>query len=102
MVVGNAKHGIEWNLVNGLNEKAADTVEMSVQERNDALVKVDVADIYSAKEMEAILLVGNRWNDYANKAESIPPVVHKSPTLPWGCERVLLTQDIIFDDTTMY
>ena len=110
MVVGNVQQGIEWDLINGLNEKAEreeeddddddndDVVAMSVQDRNQVLVKDQIAQIYHGKEMEALLLIGNRWTDYAKESTFVPPVVHKSPTIPWGCERVLLTQDVILDD----
>lgn len=106
MVVGNnTKESIRWNLVNGLNKNNNDDedfiLEESVEDRNQALVRNEVAQIYAAREQEAVLLIGNRWVDYAKDASrvsNIRPVVHKSPTLPWGCERVLLTQDIILDD----
>jgi len=74
-------------------------VEESVTDRNQALVRDDVAEIYVAREQEAVLLAGNRWNEYAKDAtQTLQPVVHKSPTRHWGQERVLLTQDVILDN----
>lgn len=104
MVVGNIQQGVKWDLINGLNESDNndndndDVVAMSVHDRNQVLVNDRVVEIYQAKEMEAALLIGNRWADYAKDSTLLPPVVHKSPTIPWGCERVLLTQDVLFDD----
>lgn len=100
MIVGNTKEGINWSLVNGFDENVEDTVQMSVQERNRALVKESVAECYTAKEMEAIILVGNRWGAFSKEESHIPPVVHRSPTLLLGQARVLLTQDIILEDVT--
>jgi hypothetical protein len=110
MVTGN--DSINWKLlINGLNnnnnaQEDNDTddefvvLEESVQDRNRALVETD-AKIYSAREQESVLLIGNRWVDYAKdgaQASTVPPVLHKSPTIPWGLERVLLTQDVVLDD----
>lgn len=108
MVVGNIEQGIAWELINGLNENHHsnndddndhhDVVALSVHDRNQVLVKDRISEVYQGKEMEAVLLIGNRWADYAKDSTFLPPVVHKSPTIPWGCERVLLTQDILYDD----
>ena len=105
MVVGdNVNESINWNLLfNGLNSAEDEDQESivvedySLQDRNLALVDEKLAKIYRAQAQEAVLLMGHRWADFAqdkDTARSIPPVVHKSPTIPWGCERVLLTQDI--------
>lgn len=101
VVAGNMQQGINWDLVNGLDEEDEDEDEIMdgpVIDRNRALVSEDVAEIYAGQEQEALLLKGNRWSDFAKDPTPIQPVVHKSPTIPWGRERVLLTQDLILDE----
>jgi hypothetical protein len=103
--VTNPDTGVDWSVVNGLfndEEDDEDVVYASVEDRNRALVDTDVANIYSAREQEAILLVGNRWNEFAKTKTTSPflkPVVHKSPSdIPMWQGRVLLTQDVLVDE----
>jgi hypothetical protein len=104
--VTNPDTGIDWSVVNGLlNEEDddEDVVYASVEDRNRALVDTKSANIYSAQEQEAILLVGNRWNEFAKTKTTTPlslkPVVHKSPSdIPMWQGRVLLTQDVLVDE----
>ena len=91
--------GVNWDAVNGLDE---DDVADVVEDRNKKLVDPKVANIYCAREGEAMLLVGNRWDEFAkNKPGSrtntwTQPAVHKSPSpIPFWEGRVLLTQDVI-------
>ena len=92
LVVGNG--GINWSMINGLEEN--DNL-LAVEDRNRVLVDDKVAKIYSAKEQEPILLVGNRWNEFSFKSKTPQdPVVHKSPSsIPFWQGRVLLTQDVV-------
>ena len=102
-VVG--QEGVNWKMVmqdeDDNDNEQGEFVTLSVKDRNRAIVQDNVATIYEAKEQEAVLLLGNQWpTTYAKKhmveaMETFRPVLHKSPTIPWGCERVLLTQDII-------
>ena len=88
--------GVNWSVVNGLDD---DETFPSVEDRNRALVDSKAANIFHAKEREAVLLVGNLWNEFSKeKGSSLHPIVHKSPSsLPRWQGRVLLTQDIITD-----
>jgi hypothetical protein len=74
-----------------------------VQWQSDAgyrlVVDSTLIDIHRATEGEAILLVGNRWNEFAidgmDILEPVQAAVHKSPApIPVGEGRVTLTQDI--------
>ena len=54
--------------------------------------------VVKAPEQEVALLVGNRWNEFVQEQESqrfVPPVLHKSPEIPFWQGRVLLTMDVI-------
>ena len=54
--------------------------------------------VVKAPEQEAVLLVGNRWNEFTLEQGSqrfVPPVLHKSPVIPFWQGRVLLTMDVI-------
>lgn len=102
VVVG--EEGVNWERMNGWNleEKdndGEDVIDMPVIDRNRMLVNENIAEIYEATEQEALLLLGNRWKDYAKDKtiQHVLPVVHKSPTVPLGQARVLLTQDILLD-----
>jgi hypothetical protein len=87
-----SQKGINWNVINGLED---DDNLNSIEDRNQALVDDTVASIYSAKEQEAILLVGKRWDEYVREGiASLQPAVHKSPSVPIWQGRVLLTQDV--------
>jgi hypothetical protein len=96
--------GVNWTTMkNGFDDENQDGgfVRVSVQDRNRALVQDSVATIYSTHEQEAVVLLGNQWPKYAKDrvdATTFKPVIHKSPTIPWGCERVLLTQDVLFHE----
>ena len=103
-VVGD--EGVNWNILRQEqeeeekedNEQDNAFVTMSVNDRNRALVQDGRATIYAAKEQEALLLLGNQWPKYAKQQhilKEFQPVLHKSPTIPWGCERVLFTQDVL-------
>ena len=108
-VVG--EDGVNWKMVmqdedeDDKDHEQGEFVTLSVNDRNRAIVQDDVATIYEAKEQEAVLLLGNQWpTTYAQKRmvdrdldgmKTFRPVLHKSPTIPWGCERVLLTQDVL-------
>jgi len=49
-----------------------------------------------AREQEVALLVGNRWNEFCRQdSPLLPPVLHKSPDIPFWQGRVLLTIDVI-------
>jgi hypothetical protein len=90
-----SQEGINWNVINGLED---DDNLNSIEDRNRVLVDDNVANIYSAKEQEAILMVGKRWDEYAREGiASLEPVVHKSPSVPMWQGRVLLTQDVSVD-----
>jgi hypothetical protein len=88
--------GVNWNAVNSL-----DATFDSVEARNQFLVDPEVTNIYSAKEQEVALLVGNRWNECCKEGfekQKLNPVVHRSPTsIPMWQGRLLLTQDVIID-----
>lgn len=103
--------GINWSAINGLDD---DDVVDVVRDRNKKLVDPKIANIYCAQEGEALLLIGNRWDEFANNvgefannAESdsnkaccppkfTQPAVHKSPSpIPHWEGRVLLTQDVL-------
>lgn len=88
--------GVNWAAVNALD----DTLDR-VGSRNRLLVNTDVANIYAAKEGEAILLAGNRWSELCKdkfQSRCNKPIVHRSPVSirKWQ-SRLLLTQDVIFD-----
>ena len=53
--------------------------------------------VHQASEQEAALLVGNRWNEFTKESRQrfVPPVLHKSPDIPFWQGRVLLTMDVI-------
>jgi hypothetical protein len=90
--------GVNWQAVNGLDED--ETLLDSVAARNRALVDPQTATIRRATEGRAVLLIGNRWQEYSKDASSkyIQPAVHKSPApIPLWEGRVLLTQDVILD-----
>ena len=95
-----SQDGINWSAINGLdNDDVADVVE----DRNKKLVDSKIADIYCAQQGEVMLLVGNRWDEFAkvkseskDNARSTHPAVHKSPSpIPFWEGRVLLTQDVV-------
>ena len=60
-------------------------------------IDTKAAIIYQAKVGEAVMIQGNRWNEFSSTQKIPYPVVHKSPTglLPWE-GRVLFTMDIEF------
>jgi hypothetical protein len=92
-------HGVNWQAVNGLDED--EPLLDSVAARNGALVDPQTATIRRATEGQAVLLIGNRWQDYSKDAspKHIQPAVHKSPApIPLWEGRVLLTQDVILLD----
>jgi hypothetical protein len=109
LVVGDQATAVNWKAMSGLSvegdseDDEDNIVAISFQEKNKALVREKVATIYSSQEQEALLLLGNQWPTHAKNfntnGERFLPVVHKSPTIPGGCERVLLTQDILLDET---
>jgi hypothetical protein len=66
------------------------------------VVDSTLIDVHRATEGEAILLVGNRWNEFATDGmdilEPVQAAVHKSPApIPVGEGRVTLTQDIMLE-----
>ena len=90
------RNGINWSAVNGLDD---DALRIGVEHQNNLLVDSKVANIYSTREQEVALLVGNKWNDVAKDSDTIlDPVVHRSPLniQPWQ-NRLLLTQDIVLE-----
>ena len=96
-------NGVNWNVINRLNDDDEDGAVLSylqdMNRRNRALVDPNDAIIYDATQYEAVLLVGNRWSDFANDGSYIKPAVHKSPApIPIWEGRVLLTQDVIFSE----
>jgi hypothetical protein len=93
--------GVNWQAVSGLDEEEDEPLLDSVAARNRALVDPHTAAIQRATEGQAVLLIGNRWQDYSKDASSkyIQPAVHKSPApIPFWEGRVLLTQDVILDN----
>lgn len=51
---------------------------------------------HQANEQQAVLLAGNRWNEFAKSPHPfVPPVLHKSPGIPFYQGRVLLTMDVV-------
>jgi hypothetical protein len=102
-VVG--QEGVNWKMVmqdeDDKDHEQGEFVTLSVKDRNRAIVQDNIATIYEAKEQEAVLLLGNQWpttyakNHMVDAMETFRPALHKSPTIPWGCERVLLTQDVL-------
>jgi hypothetical protein len=118
LIMGN--EGVRWDALLNLDheldnssddaaEKFGDTanIEQAISwttvERNLQLVDANVATVYQAKEGEAVIMLGNQWNDVRDalearegtKTSKVKPVVHKSPELSTIQSRVLLTQDII-------
>jgi hypothetical protein len=109
-----SEEGINWNAFHGLdnNNNSNNDVEeadenddfLTVEDRNRARVDQKVAKIYSAKEKEGILLVGTRWNEFSkddDNSQTLHPVVHKSPSIPYWQGRVRLTQDVVLDDDSL-
>jgi hypothetical protein len=99
-----SQEGVNWSVINSLDDDDDDDDDdnyqfHSVEDRNRALVDSKVANICSVNEQDAILLVGNRWNEFAKETTDTPrkPVVHKSPSIPVWQGRVLLTQDVLLD-----
>eukprot|EP00525_Craspedostauros_australis_P002357 CAMPEP_0198131702 /NCGR_PEP_ID=MMETSP1442-20131203/56753_1 /TAXON_ID= /ORGANISM="Craspedostauros australis, Strain CCMP3328" /LENGTH=326 /DNA_ID=CAMNT_0043792557 /DNA_START=28 /DNA_END=1005 /DNA_ORIENTATION=- len=103
--VASKDEGINWSMLlnNGKEESGDDEdandefVSLSPQERNKQIVNDKVANIVQGKEMEVMLLVGSRWQEYyasPTTKSHLHPVVHKSPSpmARWEA-RVLLTQD---------
>jgi hypothetical protein len=102
--------GVNWQAIDGgLDDDVDDNDEegilyssSSADKRNQALVDDRRANIYHATEQEAVLLVGNRWSEFAKESNSfvsIKPAVHKSPSpIPIWEGRVLLTQDVILEE----
>eukprot|EP00980_Cylindrotheca_fusiformis_P029413 scaffold23471_cov141-Cylindrotheca_fusiformis.AAC.10 len=92
-----AADGIHWEVMNALDLPS----DVSMQDRNRALVDETVAQIYSVKEQEVALLAGTRWNEFCKEEKKdhhpIKPAVHRSPKIPMWQSRLLLTQDVIFD-----
>ena len=92
--------GVNWQAVNGWDDDET-LVDSDVAARNRALVDPQTATIRRATEGRAVLLIGNRWQEYSKDASSkyIQPAVHKSPaSIPLWEGRVLLTQDVILLD----
>ena len=83
-------HGVQWDKVNSLSDA---TDDLSLEERNQLLVGPSTR-IHQAQERQAVLLIGNRWKEFAGY--DLDPCVHRSPTgfHPWE-GRVLLTFDIL-------
>lgn len=81
------------------------SVSWTPEERNQQLVDSNSAEIFCAQEGEAVLMLGNEWNvlreckskGAMDESSRVQPVVHKSPSVSSTQQRVLLTQDILFD-----
>jgi hypothetical protein len=111
VVLVDGEAGIRWDAFlgesdGGDDDDEDDAISWNVKDRNQRLVNSDEAVLYCAKQGEAVLMLGNQWNDTSlskpaqdNDGSSpvIMPVVHKSPEVSKSQPRVLLTQDIILD-----
>lgn len=94
--------GIAWNAFgkddddNEGVEDRNDLSALSVQDRNRRLVDPKRAEIYRVKEGEAVVMIGSRWNEFAQIPKNVlKPVIHKSPEVMKDVGRVLFTQDVV-------
>jgi Protein of unknown function (DUF1826) len=108
LVVGNK--GVKWDafarkIQGDEADEQLDVVSWTPDERNLQLVDADAANLFRAQAGEAVLMLGNEWNERIQTASPnssvarVQPVVHKSPKVSATQPRVLLTQDILFDAT---
>jgi hypothetical protein len=102
IVVGN--NGVRWDAFcrddDTDEENENDAILWTPKERNKQLVDMNVANVYCAPPGEAVLILGNEWNQCVTQSSSkliMQPVVHKSPEISQLQPRVLLTQDIIIE-----
>jgi Protein of unknown function (DUF1826) len=101
MFINNQNDAVVWNRINALcsddnddDNNRTNSINLSIQARNELLIDTDKADICQSKEGEAIILLGNQW--WKNDTLSFRPAVHKSPSdqvAPWQ-GRILLTMDV--------
>jgi hypothetical protein len=118
LVVGN--EGVQWDVLLkrehdldnndsdaaqklGISADMEEVISWTPVERNLQLVDDSVATVYRANVGEAVVMLGNQWNEFRDALESkdgtitakVEPVVHKSPEISTTQGRVLLTQDVI-------
>lgn len=100
--IANAPESVRWDRVNNLDDED-DTAMVARTDRNRQILRDDdIAIVQQPPTGQAILLFGNRWNEFvvASSSSSIGPIeypaVHKSPHIVWPWQgRVLFTLDVI-------
>jgi hypothetical protein len=95
--IANAPESVRWDHVNNLDDTSS-------VDRNRRIVRDDnMAMVQQPSAGQAILLLGNRWNEFLASSSLGPieyPAVHKSPDIVWPWQgRVLLTLDVIPPET---
>lgn len=89
----NSQAQTEWNRIQHYLER--DAVDAIIP--NPGSSSSSQLQAHQAEEQQIILLVGKRWNEFTKECcqPFVPPVLHKSPEIPFWQGRVLLTMDVI-------